>query len=122
MHGFRKDKNPIVNAVKGVGSAISSGLEAMAEAAREEEARREQARQTEIELRDMVEHYIKEYERETGLKFRLKTDENSSAPTLPWDPDNKGHLLMCPPDCRISHCLTCGMENYGFLYCSKHRP
>jgi hypothetical protein len=128
MRGYRKDKNPIVNAFKGVGKVIGEGMEAMAEAAREQEERAAAARELETKHREIVEHHIKEYEAATGLKWYSKNDLTQAIPTagynmsLPWDPEQRGHLLTCRDNCVTDHCLTCGMECYGQVYCSRHRP
>jgi len=129
--GFRKGQNPIAKGLKGLGEGIGKGLSAMAEAVEEENRRAAQAKEQEEIERAAVEDQLRQYERNVGRRYQLDerfTTARIAQPItgyntgLPWDSERKGHLVTCKDGCRVEHCLVCGMDNFGFVYCSKHRP
>jgi hypothetical protein len=131
MRGYRKDKNPFVQAAKGAGRFMHEMAEAAAEAERERQARETELAAIELEHRSTVEDALKEYEKNVGRPYQLdsrfttaKVDQPIAGfnTGLPWDYDNKGHLFTCRDNCMTDHCITCGEETYGRVHCLKHRP
>lgn len=129
--GFRKGQNPIGKAFKGLGEGIVKGLDAIAEANEAERLRAIERGKIELEHRGLVEDALREYEKHVGRRYQLDerfTTARVAEPItgyntgLPWDPEHKGHLVTCRDNCVTDHCLVCGMENYGRVYCSKHLP
>lgn len=133
MHGYRKGQNPVGKAFRGFGKALSEGMEALAEAAERDRERAALAEKIELEQRAFVETALSQYEKHVGRPYQLDSKDSSTeapgpilsysgTPALVWDTARKGHLISCKENCMTTHCIVCGMENYGFVYCSKHRP
>lgn len=131
MHGYRKGQNPVGKAFRGFGKALSEGMEALAEAAERDRERAALAEKIELEQRAFVETALSQYEKHVGRPYQLDsrfTTAKIAEPIsgyntgLPWDPENKGHLITCRNNCVTDHCITCGMESYGRVYCYNHRP
>lgn len=101
--------------MKNFGKGLGEFIDAAAKAA-------DDRRELELQHRAVVENALREYEAAVGKPFVVQTPM-VAVPNgvLPWSPTRPGHLINCQEYCYTKHCLTCGREAYGDVFCRQHR-